>query len=102
LIREGLANRIAGRSGGVENSLQIAILSDLTEHLRQTEGLHVAGVVWSTESRWKRGQSRSPCLRPRILGTGLGDGPSCSDGTVAAQEAVRVARILSESTNSSM
>jgi len=43
--------------GGVENSLQIAVLSDLTEHLRHTAGLHVAAVVWSTESPSERDHS---------------------------------------------
>lgn len=86
----------------MENSLQIALLSDPPEHLLKTEGLHVAGVVWGTESRRKGGHSRSRCLRPRILGTGLGDEPSSSVGTVVAQEVVRVVRILSESTNSIM
>jgi hypothetical protein len=62
----------------MENSLQIALLSDPPEHLLKTEGLHVAGVVWGTESRRKGGHSRSRCLRPRILGTGLGDEPSSS------------------------
>jgi hypothetical protein len=69
LITEG--SQVGSRvdPGDAANSLQIALLSDPTEHLRQTEGLHGAGAVWSTESRWKRGHSRSRCLRPPILGT---------------------------------
>jgi hypothetical protein len=33
--------------------LQIATLAETTEHLRETEGLQVARVVWSTEAAGK-------------------------------------------------
>jgi hypothetical protein len=60
----------------------MALSSGTTEYLRETEGLQVAGVVWSTESRWKRGHSRPRSPRPRILGIGLGDGRRLAVGAV--------------------
>lgn len=58
----------------------------------------MAGVVWSTGSRWKRGHSRSRCLRLRILGTGLGDGAEQCGRNRRGSGSRRVVRILSEST----
>jgi hypothetical protein len=89
--------------GDVKNSLQIAALSELTEHLRQMEGLHVAGVVWDTESRWKRRHSGSPCLGPRNPGDrSWGEDELSRQESGVAQVVADVARVPSVSTNSCM
>jgi hypothetical protein len=58
--------------------LEIDLLTDTTEHLRETEGPEAVSVAGSTESRWKRRHSAGSCRGPRILGTGFWDRASGS------------------------
>ena len=87
---------------GAKNSPQITVFSDLAEHLPDAEGLE--GLAWpgAPKSPWNRRHSGSRCLGPRILGTGFGNGRAVGTERSVAQDVVRVVRVLSESTNSSM
>jgi hypothetical protein len=51
LNKEGVADGVGHRP---ENSPQITVLSDLMEHLLDTERRDAVAAAWSTKSRWKR------------------------------------------------
>jgi hypothetical protein len=107
MITESLLNK-GGVADGIghrpKNSPQITVFSDLTEHLRETEGLDEPG----RSARVENGSDK-PVLTVVLpatkgsgdLGIGLGDRASRSDGSAVAQEVAAV-RVLSDSTNSSM
>ena len=55
-------------AGGQQNSPQIETYLIHAEHLRRTEGLELVALVWSTETRWKRGHSGSRLIGRATLG----------------------------------
>ena len=102
LNKEGVADGIGHRP---ENSPQITVLSGLMEHLPASEGLDESGSWCCVGNGFDKPFSRSFSQRRKRcgeLGTGFGDRTSESEGAASAQEVADFARVLSESTNSSM